>query len=74
MQSTKKWKARVVYGDTDRFCIIHDFLLNIYNFSMFLLLKGVSKDESFKIGKEICAAVTHDNPVPIKLKFEKVPK
>lgn len=39
---------------------------------MFILLKGVSKDEAFKIGKDICEAVTQDNPVPIKLKFEKV--
>ena len=39
---------------------------------MFVLLKGASKDEAFRIGREICDRVTADNPKPIKLKFEKV--
>lgn len=39
---------------------------------MFLLLKGRSKEEAFKIGEEIRAAVTDMNPKPIKLRFEKV--
>ena len=39
---------------------------------MFVLLRGVSKDEAFRIGREICDCVTGDNPKPVKLKFEKV--
>ncbi|KAM5164365.1 DNA polymerase zeta catalytic subunit [Mantella aurantiaca] len=57
VNSTKKWGARVVYGDTD---------------SMFVLLKGATKEQSFKIGQEIAEAVTATNPKPVKLKFEKV--
>ncbi|CAH2252147.1 DNA polymerase zeta catalytic subunit isoform X1 [Pelobates cultripes] len=57
VNDTKKWGARVVYGDTD---------------SMFVLLKGATKEQSFKIGQEIAEAVTATNPKPIKLKFEKV--
>jgi len=36
------------------------------------MLKGASKDDAFRIGKEIVEAVTADNPKPVKLKFEKV--
>ncbi|NP_001163919.1 REV3 like, DNA directed polymerase zeta catalytic subunit L homeolog [Xenopus laevis] len=57
VNDTKKWGAKVVYGDTD---------------SMFVLLKGATKEQSFKIGQEIAEAVTATNPKPIKLKFEKV--
>nr|DBA26585.1 TPA: hypothetical protein GDO54_010826 [Pyxicephalus adspersus] len=57
VNGTKKWGARVVYGDTD---------------SMFVLLKGATKEQSFKIGQEIAEAVTATNPKPVKLKFEKV--
>lgn len=57
INDTKKWGARVVYGDTD---------------SMFVLLKGATKEQAFKIGSEIAEAVTATNPKPIKLKFEKV--
>ncbi|XP_067273494.1 DNA polymerase zeta catalytic subunit isoform X2 [Pseudorasbora parva] len=57
VNDTKKWGARVVYGDTD---------------SMFVLLKGATKEQAFKIGNEIAEAVTVTNPKPIKLKFEKV--
>jgi len=42
-------------------------------YSLFVLLKGASKEEAFRIGKEIVEAVTADNPKPVKLKFEKVP-
>ncbi|XP_046849330.1 uncharacterized protein LOC124442867 isoform X2 [Xenia sp. Carnegie-2017] len=52
-----EWGGRVVYGDTD---------------SLFVLVKGASKEEAFKIGKEIVDAVTAENPKPVKLKFEKV--
>lgn len=47
----------MVYGDTD---------------SMFVALAGASKEEAFRIGKEIAAAVTAQNPPPVQLKFEKV--
>ncbi|XP_061284638.1 DNA polymerase zeta catalytic subunit isoform X1 [Bos javanicus] len=57
VNDTKKWGARVVYGDTD---------------SLFVLLKGATKEQSFKIGQEIAEAVTATNPKPVKLKFEKV--
>ncbi|KAK7907545.1 hypothetical protein WMY93_016157 [Mugilogobius chulae] len=57
VNETRKWGARVVYGDTD---------------SMFVLLKGVTKEQAFKIGNEIAEAVTATNPKPVKLKFEKV--
>ncbi|OEL29890.1 DNA polymerase zeta catalytic subunit [Dichanthelium oligosanthes] len=51
------WKARVVYGDTD---------------SMFVLLKGRSREEAFRIGKEIASSISAINPDPVTLKFEKV--
>nr|XP_012234018.1 PREDICTED: DNA polymerase zeta catalytic subunit [Linepithema humile] len=57
VESTPKWGARVVYGDTD---------------SLFVLLHGKSREEAFTIGEEIADAVTAANPPPIKLKFEKV--
>ncbi|QIW98811.1 hypothetical protein AMS68_004329 [Peltaster fructicola] len=57
IHSVEKWGAEVVYGDTD---------------SLFVYLKGRSRDEAFKIGDEIAKEVTNMNPRPIKLKFEKV--
>ena len=57
IHSVKRWDAEVVYGDTD---------------SLFIYLKGRSKDTAFDIGQEIADAVTKMNPRPIKLKFEKV--
>ncbi|XP_078068465.1 DNA polymerase zeta catalytic subunit isoform X2 [Mustelus asterias] len=57
VNETKKWGAHVVYGDTD---------------SMFVLLKGATKEQAFRIGQEIADAVTATNPKPVKLKFEKV--
>lgn len=57
VDSSKRWRAKVVYGDTD---------------SMFVVLPGATKDEAFRIGEEIAAAVTAQNPSPVKLKFEKV--
>ncbi|KAJ7973360.1 DNA polymerase [Quillaja saponaria] len=53
----QKWNARVIYGDTD---------------SMFVLLKGRTAKESFKIGHEIASAITAMNPRPVTLKMEKV--
>eukprot|EP00794_Sanderia_malayensis_P000337 gene337-969_t len=57
INTTKKWNARVVYGDTD---------------SVFVLLKGATKERAFAVSEEIIKAVTERNPKPIKLKFEKV--
>jgi DNA polymerase zeta len=41
------WNAKVVYGDTD---------------SLFVLLRGRSKDDAFRIGQEIADAITASNP------------
>ncbi|KAG9574891.1 putative DNA polymerase zeta catalytic subunit, partial [Aureobasidium melanogenum] len=57
IHSVSKWGAEVVYGDTD---------------SLFVYLKGRSREEAFVIGDEIAKAVTDMNPRPVKLKFEKV--
>ncbi|KAL5119469.1 DNA polymerase zeta [Pleosporales sp. CAS-2024a] len=57
IHATEKWGAEVVYGDTD---------------SLFIYLKGRTRDQAFTIGEEIATAVTAANPRPIKLKFEKV--
>ncbi|KAF1966944.1 DNA polymeras-like protein zeta catalytic subunit [Bimuria novae-zelandiae CBS 107.79] len=57
IHSVKKWGAEVVYGDTD---------------SLFIYLKGRTREQAFNIGEEIAEAVTQANPRPIKLKFEKV--
>ncbi|PNP49558.1 hypothetical protein THARTR1_09880 [Trichoderma harzianum] len=57
IHSVARWGAEVVYGDTD---------------SLFVYLKGRSRDEAFAIGHEIAQAITAQNPQPIKLKFEKV--
>ncbi|KAJ3606662.1 hypothetical protein NHX12_026181 [Muraenolepis orangiensis] len=59
VNDTKKWGARVVYGDTD---------------SLFVQLKGASKEQAFRIGLEIAEAVTATNPKPVTLKFEKTKK
>ncbi|KAL6880915.1 zeta catalytic subunit of dna polymerase [Trichoderma novae-zelandiae] len=57
IHSVERWGAEVVYGDTD---------------SLFIYLKGRSRDEAFAIGEEIAHAITERNPKPVKLKFEKV--
>ncbi|KAL5049890.1 hypothetical protein BDW71DRAFT_174245 [Aspergillus fruticulosus] len=57
IHSVERWGAEVVYGDTD---------------SLFVYLKGRTRDRAFDIGEEIAQAVTKLNPHPIKLKFEKV--
>ncbi|KAL6882505.1 zeta catalytic subunit of dna polymerase [Trichoderma longibrachiatum] len=57
IHSVERWGAEVVYGDTD---------------SLFVYLKGRSRDEAFAIGQEIAQAITERNPKPVKLKFEKV--
>jgi DNA polymerase zeta len=57
IHATKKWNAKVVYGDTD---------------SLFVHLQGISQDRAFDIGEEIVDAITKSNPFPMELKFEKV--
>lgn len=57
IHSVEKWGAEVVYGDTD---------------SLFVYLKGRTREQAFTIGEEIAEAITRMNPRPIKLKFEKV--
>ena len=57
IHSIDRWGAEVVYGDTD---------------SLFVYLKGRTREQAFDIGNEIAATVTKMNPRPIKLKFEKV--
>jgi DNA polymerase zeta len=57
IHSIERWGAEVVYGDTD---------------SLFVYLKGRTRDQAFDIGEEIAQAVTDMNPRPVKLKFEKV--
>ena len=57
VEQTERWGAKVVYGDTD---------------SLFVLVKGRSREQAFVIGAEIAEAVTNNNPKPVKLKLEKV--
>jgi len=57
IHSVSRWGAEVVYGDTD---------------SLFVHLKGRTREQAFKIGDEISKTITDMNPRPIKLKFEKV--
>ncbi|KAI8623369.1 DNA polymerase family B [Xylariaceae sp. FL1651] len=57
IHSVDKWKAEVVYGDTD---------------SLFVYLPGRTRDQAFDIGNDIAKTITDMNPRPIKLKFEKV--
>ncbi|KAG7130923.1 DNA polymerase zeta catalytic subunit like protein [Verticillium longisporum] len=57
IHSQERWNAEVVYGDTD---------------SLFIHLKGSTKDQAFDIGNEIAKEIADMNPRPIKLKFEKV--
>lgn len=57
IHSVERWNAEVVYGDTD---------------SLFVYLKGRTREQAFDIGEEIAATITKMNPRPVKLKFEKV--
>ena len=57
IHSVERWGAEVVYGDTD---------------SLFVYLRGRTRDQAFDIGNEIAKAITDMNPRPVKLKFEKV--
>ena len=57
IHSVERWGAEVVYGDTD---------------SLFVYLKGRTREEAFDIGEDIAKTITDMNPRPVKLKFEKV--
>ncbi|KAK5230831.1 DNA polymerase zeta [Exophiala xenobiotica] len=57
IHSVERWGAEVVYGDTD---------------SLFVYLKGRTREQAFDIGEEIANTITKMNPRPVKLKFEKV--
>ncbi len=57
IESNPEWGAKVVYGDTD---------------SLFVYLPGKTKADAFRLGKEMASHITHINPAPVKLKFEKV--
>jgi DNA polymerase zeta len=57
IHSVEKWGAEVVYGDTD---------------SLFVYLRGRTREQAFDIGEEIAETITKMNPRPVKLKFEKV--
>ncbi|KAL8413048.1 hypothetical protein RB596_009552 [Gaeumannomyces avenae] len=57
IHSVQRWGAEVVYGDTD---------------SIFIHLRGRTKEQAFEIGNEMAKAITDMNPRPVKLKFEKV--
>ncbi|KAL2260191.1 hypothetical protein VTK26DRAFT_5878 [Humicola hyalothermophila] len=57
IHSVERWGAEVVYGDTD---------------SLFVYLKGRTREQAFKIGAEMAKEITEMNPRPVKLKFEKV--
>ncbi|KAI0724555.1 hypothetical protein C8T65DRAFT_704388 [Cerioporus squamosus] len=57
INGTKKWGAKVVYGDTD---------------SLFIYLPGKTKDQAFRTGQDMADTITSMNPAPVKLKFEKV--
>ena len=57
IEANAAWGAKVVYGDTD---------------SVFVLLRGKTKEQAFDIGEEIAKVITRSNPKPVKLKFEKV--
>ncbi|EAQ89973.1 hypothetical protein CHGG_06592 [Chaetomium globosum CBS 148.51] len=57
IHSVERWGAEVVYGDTD---------------SLFVYLKGRTREQAFDIGAEMAKEITDLNPRPVKLKFEKV--
>ncbi|TMW55834.1 hypothetical protein Poli38472_008482 [Pythium oligandrum] len=57
VEGNREWNAKIVYGDTD---------------SLFVLLRGRSKQQAFRIGQEIADVVTASNPKPVTLKLEKV--
>jgi DNA polymerase zeta len=57
IKNNPDWRAEVVYGDTD---------------SIFVLLRGRTKEDAFAIGNQIAAEITTKSPKDVLLKFEKV--
>ena len=57
VESNDEWRAKVVYGDTD---------------SLFVVLEGRTREEAFRIGREIADRITAMNPKPVRLQMEKV--
>ncbi|PHH82645.1 hypothetical protein CDD82_5281 [Ophiocordyceps australis] len=57
IHSQQRWGGEVVYGDTD---------------SLFVSLRGKTREQAFAIGRDMARAISRMNPQPIKLKFEKV--
>ncbi|KAI9247624.1 hypothetical protein BY458DRAFT_536724 [Sporodiniella umbellata] len=57
INTTEIWGAKVVYGDTD---------------SVFVYFEGKSREEAFALSQTIADTITHLNPNPIRLKFEKI--
>ncbi|KAL2121902.1 hypothetical protein VTJ04DRAFT_2357 [Mycothermus thermophilus] len=57
IHSVERWRAEVVYGDTD---------------SLFVHLPGRTREQAFEIGADMAREITAMNPRPVKLKFEKV--
>ncbi|OUM53689.1 hypothetical protein BVG19_g2995 [[Candida] boidinii] len=57
IENNDEWGAKVIYGDTD---------------SLFVYLPGKSKEEAMELGQVMAKHVSSLNPVPMKLKFEKV--
>ena len=57
VEGNAAWKAKVVYGDTD---------------SLFVLLEGRTREDAFRIGREMADDITRANPSPVRLQMEKV--
>lgn len=57
IEAHPRWKARVVYGDTD---------------SLFVHLEGRTVEKAFVIGNEIVNEISAINPWPVELELEKV--
>ncbi|CAK5264403.1 unnamed protein product [Mycena citricolor] len=73
---TEKWGAQVVYGDTDSVFVLSDFYN--YNMNLTCLKKLARENERSSVPywsgnrRDDNPQVKDNNPVPIKLKFEKV--
>jgi hypothetical protein len=64
----------VVYGSVHAGTLEHVHAAQPATFfiRILFLLQGRSREEAFRVGAEIAAAVTAANPPPVTLKFEKV--
>mgnify|MGYP002393429232 FL=1 len=59
---------------TTLFCLFFLSFRQLFSFdcSVFVLLKGASKQEAFHLGREIASTITAMNPAPMKLQLEKI--